>query len=434
MKETNGNGSVLSIAQAIEEMKMEQGAVFSLERINLAELERRTGISRSRLRTLKKNGFKETRKSGTGVRPTKLSRYEGLVDELLRAGVKNSTVILNRLQEAGYDGGQTAVKEYISGHKNLLPAKRALVAPQGNRGRRYATKPGEVFQMDWGFTDVVDPFGQVSRVACFAMICHCCGECYIEFFPAARQENMFIGMIHAFACMGVPEYVLTDNMKSVVIRRDSMGRPIWQKDYEAFMDAVGFETKLCQPRHPFTKGKVERLIRFVKDNFLADRVFGTITDLNRQALEWCDRNNSTYHRAVDCVPQQRHSELCSRKLSLLPDTDEVRMYLCPLRRISFDGFINYEGRRFGVPCNYPGKTARVSRDGDTLYIFSADMSTLLTEHDVTWSRWDSFCEGQYEPMPEEQPTMPVKTQIRQLPERTEILSFEKFNFDREEYE
>ena len=44
MKETNGNGSVLSIAQAIEEMKMEQGAVFSLERINLAELERRTGI------------------------------------------------------------------------------------------------------------------------------------------------------------------------------------------------------------------------------------------------------------------------------------------------------------------------------------------------------------------------------------------------------
>lgn len=176
MKETNGNGSVLSIAQAIEEMKMEQGAVFSLECINLAELERRTGISRSRLRTLKKNGFKETRKSGTGVRPTKLSRYEGLVDELLRAGVKNSAVILNRLQEAGYDGGQTAVKEYISGHKNLLPAKRALVAPQGNRGRRYATKPGEVFQMDWGFTDVVDPFGQVSRVACFAMICHCCGE------------------------------------------------------------------------------------------------------------------------------------------------------------------------------------------------------------------------------------------------------------------
>ena len=71
----------------------------------------------------------------------------------------------------------------------------------------------------------------------------------------------------------------------------------------------------------------------------------------------------------------------------------------PLRRVSFDGFINYEGRRFGVPCNYPGKTARVSRDGDTLYIFSTDTGTVLAEHDVTWSRRDSFCEAhkQHEP-------------------------------------
>lgn len=84
-------------------------------------------------------------------------------------------------------------------------------------------------------------------------------------------------MLHAFYLMGVPEYVLTDNMKSVVIKRDPDGNPIWQHDYEEFMNVVGFKTKLCKPRHPFTKGKVERLIRFVKENFLADRIFGTIT-------------------------------------------------------------------------------------------------------------------------------------------------------------
>ena len=39
MKEQNGNGFAPSIAQAIEEMKAEQGDSFSLERINLAELE-----------------------------------------------------------------------------------------------------------------------------------------------------------------------------------------------------------------------------------------------------------------------------------------------------------------------------------------------------------------------------------------------------------
>jgi transposase len=38
-------------------------------------------------------------------------------------------------------------------------------------------------------------------------------------------------MIHAFTYMGVPETVLTDNMKSVVIERDAEGNPIWQNDY-----------------------------------------------------------------------------------------------------------------------------------------------------------------------------------------------------------
>ena len=172
----------------IEEMKAEQGDSFSLERINLAELERRTGVSRSRLRRLKRNGFQDLPRSTKGSRHkvTKLSGYTGLLDSLLRQGVKNSSVVLERLKQAGFEGGATIVKEYIAAHKHLIPAKRQLVAPQGNRDRRYVTKPGEAYQMDWGFADVLDYNSQTCRVACFAMICHHCGQRYIEFFPNAR--------------------------------------------------------------------------------------------------------------------------------------------------------------------------------------------------------------------------------------------------------
>ena len=45
------------ITQAIEEMKAETGNSFSMEKLNLSELERRCGVSRARLRRLKKNGF-----------------------------------------------------------------------------------------------------------------------------------------------------------------------------------------------------------------------------------------------------------------------------------------------------------------------------------------------------------------------------------------
>ena len=194
--------------------------------------------------------------------------------------------------------------------------------------------------------------GTSCKVACFAMICYHCGERYIEFFPNAKQENLFIGMIHAFKRMGVPGHVLTDNMKSVVLHRDSEGHPVWNHDYEAFMNTIGFETKLCRPRHPFTKGSVERLVRFVKENFLAGRVFGTITDLNYEAWKWCDNQNNRYHKAVDCIPHERHSVSCIKNASILMDTFDVRKYLCPIRCISFDGFVTYEGRRFGIPYSY----------------------------------------------------------------------------------
>lgn len=46
-----------TITQALDEMKKEQGDTFDLKEINLAELERRTGISRAKLRRLKRQGF-----------------------------------------------------------------------------------------------------------------------------------------------------------------------------------------------------------------------------------------------------------------------------------------------------------------------------------------------------------------------------------------
>ncbi len=420
------------LTQALNEIKSEMGDQFSLAKINLADLERRTGISRGRLRHIKENGFevKPHALIGRKAERTVLSGYTGIIDAFLCKGVRNSNVIFDRLQENGYLGGKTSVKAYIRDHLDLLPPKRKMIAPQGNRGRRYSTTPGECYQMDWGFVTVETANGDSYKLACFAMICHACGKRYVEFFPNAKQENLFIGMIHAFLHMGVPQKVLTDNMKSVVVCRDADGHPVWQKDYELFMGNIGFETKLCKPRHPFTKGSVERLIRYVKDNFIVERYFTEITDLNYQALAWCNRFDGVYHQAVDCVPTEKHEALCMKRASVLESTPELAYYLCPERRISFDGFVSYEGRRFGVPYWYPGKVCRVRRNGYTLEIYAEDMSKILTTHDVTWGKRDSWCRDQYvSAQPEEEPSVPVKVKILQLdPPETEE-DFSRFNFE-----
>lgn len=421
-----------TIAQALQQLKMEQGERFSLKKVSLAELSRRTGISRKRLRNAKKHGFRIPVHGNSGRRKvrTVLTGYTEIIDNQLGRGVTNSSVIFERLQDNGYQGGLTQVKEYIRNHRCLVPAKREVAAPQGNRGQRYTSAPGEQFQMDWGFVNVDSGDGGHYRAACFVMMCHHCGARYIEFFPDAKQENLFIGMIHAFQRLGIPKTVLTDNMKSIVTGRDSYGHPVWNRDYEAFMDTVGFSTRLCRPRHPFTKGGVERLVRFVKENFMAGRVFGNITDLNIEAVRWCDRQDSVYHRCVDLIPAVEHGVHCMQTASGLVLTDEIRRYLCLERKISFDGFVTFEGRRFGVPYSYSGSVCRVQRRDYYLYIYSDDLKHLLAKHNVTWSRRDSFCKDQYTDQPEEFPTMPVQVTMTQKAPAYNS-AFDRFNFDKE---
>ena len=86
-EEPKSNDSSEILAQALNEMKKELGEKFSLETVNLAELERRTGITRARLRKLKKNGFR-TRPHGNAGRKaavTVLTGYTGDYSGLLGA-------------------------------------------------------------------------------------------------------------------------------------------------------------------------------------------------------------------------------------------------------------------------------------------------------------------------------------------------------------
>ena len=67
----NDNDLHICLGQALQDMKMEQGEEFDPSAINLAELQRRTGISRAKLRRLKSNNFKDMPHALTGQKSVK---------------------------------------------------------------------------------------------------------------------------------------------------------------------------------------------------------------------------------------------------------------------------------------------------------------------------------------------------------------------------
>lgn len=94
------------IAQIFVQMKKEQGETFNPDKINLAELERRTGITRAKLRRIKNNGFVDKPHALTGRKSdnTLLTGFTGIIDDLLRKGVTNSAVCFDRAEGEWFPG------------------------------------------------------------------------------------------------------------------------------------------------------------------------------------------------------------------------------------------------------------------------------------------------------------------------------------------
>ena len=109
------------IDAALREMAAEEGDGFDPQTCNLAEFCRRTGLTRSRARTVRAHGFRALPHGNSGRRTASgvLAGHTGLVDDLLRKGVINSQVIFERLLGQGYAGGLTTVKTYIAAHRDL---------------------------------------------------------------------------------------------------------------------------------------------------------------------------------------------------------------------------------------------------------------------------------------------------------------------------
>ena len=54
-------------------------------------------------------------------------------------------------------------------------------------------------------------------------------------------------------------------------------------------------TCLCRSYRGQTKGKAERTVQFVIDNFMVGIKYNSLPDLNGQALAWCNKVNGKVH-------------------------------------------------------------------------------------------------------------------------------------------
>ena len=99
MNEENRNDLQEILTQALNEIKDELGKKFDIDKVNLAELERRTGLTRGKLRSLKKNSFivKPHGLAGRTSNNNVIDAFSGVLDSLLAKGVTNASACYDRI-------------------------------------------------------------------------------------------------------------------------------------------------------------------------------------------------------------------------------------------------------------------------------------------------------------------------------------------------
>jgi transposase len=233
--------------------------------------------------------------------PTKLDPYKSIITERLDTYPQLSAVrLFEEVQAAGYPGGYTQVKEYV---------RKVRPRPPEEDANRFETPPGKQGQVDFAHFKV--PWG---RRYALLVVLGWARHAWVRFYPRQDMPTLIRGLEEAFVSFGgVPRELLFDQMKSVVAKdlRQESGPLVENAEFLRFAHHWGFRIRACRPYRARTKGKVERPIRYLRENFFYGRTFTSDSDLNHQVQRWLDDvanvriHGTTKERPVDRLERER---------------------------------------------------------------------------------------------------------------------------------
>jgi transposase len=333
---------------------------------SIKEIARRTGHSRNTVRrVLREAGpvaFKKPQRSSC------LDAFKQYLRGRFESCGLSAVRLCDEIKAMGFAGSLITVRRYLHSLKPEQERLRKLTV-------RFETPPGKQAQADWGYCGrFTDARGTLVPVYVFVMVLGFSRMLYAEFTSSMRLPALVRCHLNAFDFFGGwTREVLYDNMKQVRLGPDRLN-PL----FDDFARHYGIAIKTHVPRRARTKGKVERMVQYVKNAFLNGRVFVDFADLNAQAQHWLAHDANT---RIHATTQQRPLDLWSREgLECLDSVARYRLCERVQRRAGFDGFVRFEKCRYSLPPEYAGQTVLIGREDHKVVIRAGDM--IVAEHQV----------------------------------------------------
>lgn len=318
-----------------------------------------------------------------GVAKSALSGRKSMIDTFLviiESTLKKfprltASRLYQMVRERGYQGGPDHFRHLVAEHRPR---------PEPEAYLRLDTLPGEQAQVDWGHFGHVT-IGKARRpVMAFVMVLSFSRKIFVRFYLNQQMANFLRGHEAAFTDFGgVPRVLLYDNLRSAVLERS--GDAIrFNPELLEFAAHYRFEPRPVAVARGNEKGRVERAIRYIRDNFFAARTWTDIDDLNRQAGEWCVGPAATRpcpgntEQSVEAVFLEEKEKLIALPAQPWPTDErcEVSSGKTP--------YVRFDLNDYSIPYTHIKRSLTLTADPDQVTI--SDGATVLAKHPRNYDR------------------------------------------------
>lgn len=350
------------------------------EKKSFAAIARATGVSertvRRHLDRAARTAAEDAAAGGQPPAPAKTapkSMLDGQGDLLRRLAMRlgyRPTLVHEHLARCGTRVSVRTVQRWMLLHCGDMRKPRRTF-------NRLFFEPGEAAQTDFGECGTLQYGGTTRKLSfCVTVLCHS-RLMHAEIVPAQTGEHFLACQRHAFEAFGgAPRKLVVDNCKCAVLSHEE-GRVVFNPAFQSFCAHYAVKPVACTPRKPNSKGIVERMVGYVKRNFLSVNSFQSPEEAAARLAEWVAKANERRHKVLKDTPARVFADV--EKAALLP----LPKHPHPCERVeerTMDkyGRVSFDGNRYSVPPVRSARTVTVRADSERVRVFAE--GRLVAEH------------------------------------------------------
>ena len=323
--------------------------------------------------------------ASTKTRSRIMTPYKNDILEMLKKYPNiTGSVIYDRLREVNeeFEPSYRSVRLYVSDlrEEEGIPTIKTI--------RQYTECEelplGFQAQVDLGQMVMQDAYNKRIKIYIFAMVMSASRHKYVYFQLDPFTSQTFIeAHDRAFKYFSGRTTEIVYDQDRVMVVSENSGDIIFTEKFENYKNYAGFSVHLCRGYDPESKGKIESVVKYVKNNFLKYRVFHGISALNSDGLAWLDRTgNGLIHETTKMIPkvvfEQEKKHL--KSVSALGIKTEIPR-VAVVRKTNV---VVYKQNRYAMPKGtyFPGRKMKIAEcsDGKNIDFIDYETKELIQRH------------------------------------------------------